>query len=102
MAYFLEDAAKFQARGGNLILLRCPSSGDLRAAEKRLFPRSEYWDELVVQSKAKGYHFEDYDQLNQFECPEWSHLSAPDAEIFTRELTRILISDGAISYYKNK
>jgi hypothetical protein len=102
MAYFLEDAAKFQARGGNLILLRCPSNGDLRAAENVFFPRSDYWDELLVQSKAKGYHFEDYVRLNQFECPEWSHLSAPDAEIFTQELTRILISDGAITYHKNQ
>jgi hypothetical protein len=101
MAYFLDDAAKFQARGGNLILLRCPSSGDLRAAERKFFPRTEYWNELLMQSKARGYHFEDYDQLNQFECPEWSHLSAPDAEVFTRELSRIMISDGVITKQKS-
>lgn len=100
LAFFLEDVAKFLARGGNLILVRCPSTGGLRAAENMLFPRNAYWDELVFQSNAKGYHFEDYDQLNQFECPEWSHLSATDAEIFTQELARILISDGAITYHK--
>jgi len=100
MAFFLADAAKFQARGGNLILLRCPSSGGLRAAENMFFPRTEYWDDLVIQSGAKAYHFEDYDQLKHFECPEWSHLSAPDAEKFTRELARIMISDGAINHSK--
>lgn len=101
MAFFLDDAAKFRARGGNLILVRFPSSGGLRAAENMLFPRNEFWDDLVFQSKAKGYHFEDYDQLNRFECPEWSHLSAPDAKIFTQELSRILVSDGAITKHKN-
>ncbi|MFU8843714.1 MAG: hypothetical protein ACNA7V_07890 [Bacteroidales bacterium] len=101
MTFFLEDAAKFQARGGNLILLRCPSSGGVRAAENMFFPRTEYWDELIRQSKAKGYHFEDYGELNQFECPEWSHLSATDAEIFTRELARLMIEDGAIPNAKS-
>lgn len=100
MAFFLEDATKFQARGGNLILVRCPSTGGLRAAEKTVFPRTEFWDDLVLQSKTKGYYFEDYDQLNQFECPEGSHLSAPDAEIFTLEFARILISDKAITNQK--
>jgi hypothetical protein len=97
MAFFLADAAKFQARGGNLILLRCPSSGGLRAIEHKNFPKSDFWDELLKQSAAKGYHFEDFEQLNQFECPEWSHLSALDAEIFTRELARIMISDAVIT-----
>jgi len=100
MALFLSDAAKFQARGGNLILLRCPSSGGMRATENMFFPRTEYWDELVNQSKAKGYHFEDYDQLKHFECPEWSHLSASDAEKFTRELVKIMISENVIPHSK--
>jgi hypothetical protein len=101
MAFFLEDAAKFQARGGNLILLRCPSSGGVRSAENKFFPRSEYWDELIMQSKAKGYHFEDYEELSRFECPEWSHLSAEDAVIFTHELARIMMEEGAISTAKS-
>jgi hypothetical protein len=101
MTFFLEDAAKFQARGGNLILLRCPSSGGVRAAENKFFPRTEYWDELIIHSKAKGYHFEDYEELSRFECPEWSHLSASDAEIFTCELARLMIEDGAIPNAKS-
>ena len=60
MAFFIEDAEKFKARGGNLVLLRCPSTGGARAGENAGLPRSEFWDLLVAESKAKAYHFEDY------------------------------------------
>ena len=96
MDYFLEDAKKFTARGGNLLLLRCPSSGGLRAGEAEHFPREEFWNELVKQSGAKSYHYEDYAQLNQFFCPEWSHLAAKDADVFTRELVNILLAGSVI------
>ncbi len=93
IAYFLKDLEKFRARGGNAILLRCPSSGGVREAEKQFLPRETFWDELVRQANVPAYHFEDYPQLNQFYCPEWSHLSAADAATFTTELTRILKED---------
>ncbi len=96
MAYFLEDAQKFKARGGNLILVRCPSSGMLAAGEAMGFPREAFWDELVSQSGARAYHYKDYDALSHFECPEWSHLSGPDADVFTREWVSILQQDNAL------
>jgi hypothetical protein len=95
MAFFLKDLEKFKARGGNVILVRCPSSGGLREGEKMRLPRSEFWDDLVQKAQVKSYHFEDYEQL-KFECPEWSHLSAADAEIFTTELVKIILKDNAL------
>jgi hypothetical protein len=97
MAYFLEDAKKFLDRGGNLILVRCPSEGYLREIEMKNQPREEYWDELVKNSGAKAYHFEDYAQLQGFHIPEWSHLAPTDADAFTMELVKILLADTAIS-----
>jgi len=97
MPFFLEDALKFLERGGNLILLRCPSDGYLRDMELRKTPRAEYWDELVRLSGAKAYHFEDYIQLQGFNLPEWSHLSSEDADVFTLELVKILLADNAIT-----
>jgi len=96
LAFFLADARAFKARGGNLILLRCPSSGPLAAGEAEAFPRQEFWDELVRQSGARAYHYQDYEALNGFECPEWSHLSGPDADLFTRAWVRILKQDNAL------
>lgn len=96
MDYFIEDAQNFINRGGNLILVRCPSSGGVRAGENMVLPRDLYWDELVSALNVKSYHFEDYEQLKNFDCPEWSHLSKEDAEIFTKDLIAIMIADSAI------
>ena len=100
MAFFLEDAKTFIERGGNLILLRCPSSGGARMGENHDLPRADYWDDLVNQTKVKSYHFEDFEQFKNFTCPEWSHLSAKDAQFFTTELAKIMIADGAITNQK--
>ncbi|RXP44769.1 hypothetical protein EC396_16540 [Lutibacter sp. HS1-25] len=96
MAFFMEDVERFTARGGNLILVRCPSSGGVRVGENMAFPRSDFWDDLISKTNVKSYHFEDYEQLKHFECPEWSHLSAKDAMFYTRELCKIMKNDGAL------
>jgi hypothetical protein len=101
MAFFLKDAKKFKARGGNLILIRCPSSGGIRVRESHALPRKDFWDDLVQQANVKSYHFEDYEQLENLKCPEWSHLSAEDARYFTTELAKIMIADKAITNSKN-
>ena len=101
-AYFLNDAKKFIARGGNLILVRPPSSGGTRMAENKFFSRERFWDSLVGLAKVKSYHFEDYSQLNNLTCPEESHLSKEDAEYFTKELANIMIKDQAITKLKTK
>ena len=101
MAFFIKDAKKFISRGGNLILLRCPSSGGLRIGENHGYPRKDFWDELVKQTDVKSYHFEDYEQFKNLKCPEWSHLSEEDAKYFTTELTKIMINDNALTSLKN-
>lgn len=98
--YFAADVEKFKKRGGNLILLRCPSSGWLKDGETQFLPRAEFWEYLVKTTNAKAYHYEDYEQLKDLTCPEWSHLSAPDARYFTTEVVKIMKADGALSNSK--
>jgi hypothetical protein len=100
MDFFLKDAKKFKERGGNLILLRCPSSGFYKEVEAKFLPRKEYWNELVKQSGAIGYHYNDYEQLNHFECPEWSHLSEKDAILFTEEFAKIILNEKSLTNQK--
>jgi hypothetical protein len=100
MDFFLADLKKFKARGGTVILVRCPSSGGLRIGENMGLPRSQFYDDLVQQAQVKSYHFEDYEQFKNLECPEWSHLSATDAQFFTTELVKIMLKDGALTNYK--
>ena len=101
MAFFLKDAKKFKAKGGNLLLIRCPSSGGTRVGESKALPREDFWDDLVEQANVKAYHFEDYEKLKNLKCPEWSHLSAKDARFFTSELAKIMIEDNAFINPKN-
>ncbi|NND26524.1 MAG: hypothetical protein HKO00_10915 [Flavobacteriaceae bacterium] len=96
MGYFLKDAKKFQERGGNLILLRCPSSGGVLDGETKFLPRATLFDVLADSAKAHAYHFQDYEQLTGYNCPEWSHLSASDADRFTKDFVNIILKDNAI------
>jgi hypothetical protein len=100
MNFFLKDLDIFKARGGHVILIRCPSSGRLREIEKIGLPKADFWDDLVKQAQVKSYHFEDYDQLKNLKCPEESHLSAKDAQYFTTEIAKIMNADGALTQFK--
>lgn len=101
MAFFLADLNKFKERGGTVILVRCPSSGGVRMGENMGLPKNKFYDDLVQQAQVKSYHFEDYEQFKNLDSPEWSHLSASDAQFFTTELVKIMKADGALTNLKN-
>ncbi len=75
---------KFRARGGKIVFVRLPVSGDLKKLENEGTPRAPTWDRLLQETGAPGIHFEDFPELAGFTCPEWSHLSAGDSVEFTR------------------
>ncbi len=81
---------KIQARGGQVLFVRTPSSGGFLMGEKMGYPREKYWDRLLAITGRPGIHFADYPAIDHFECPEFSHLSQPDAIIFTNNFIRIL------------
>ena len=81
---------KIKARGGQVFFVRTPSSGPLYEGEKRGFPRGIYWDELLKRTQCVGIHFADYAGIDKLQCPEFSHLSQPDAIFYTKNLIKIL------------
>jgi hypothetical protein len=85
---------KIKSRGGQVIFVRTPSSGELLAMEKMAFPRERFWDKLLAGTGCTGIHFEDYPSISKFECPEFSHLSVPQAVTFTKALINILKEKG--------
>ena len=85
---------KIKARGGKVIFIRTPSSGPLRALEKTAFPREKFWNKILTVTGCDGVHFEDYDNLSYFQCPEFSHLSLLQAAAFTRSFINILHEKG--------
>jgi hypothetical protein len=90
IASVVADVEKIRARGGRVVFVRFPSTGEFLATERELFPRAAYWDRLLAETGAPGIHFEDYEGLSGFNCPEWSHLTRADAVTFTRNLIPIL------------
>lgn len=81
---------KIRKKGGKMIFLRLPSTGQLREMENTFTPRQHFWDRILETTGAPGVHFEDYAKLKDFDCPEWSHLNRNDASEFTKPLIPIL------------
>ena len=81
-------------RGVPVLFVRMPSDGRYLEYENTLFPRAETWDALLAATGAPGIHFQDYPELNQdWNLPEWSHLSLADAERFTAALYGVITRD---------
>ncbi len=81
---------KIKARGGQVLFVRTPSSGWYWPNEQKNFPREKYWDKLLTYTNCPGIHFKDYPEIANFECPEWSHMSPPQAIVWTKNLIKIL------------
>ena len=79
-------ADKFRARGGRIVFVRFPVSGELKALEAKVTPRAPTWDRLLQETGVAGIHYQDFPELAGFTCPEWSHLSAGDSVEFTKRL----------------
>jgi hypothetical protein len=77
---------KIQVRGGRVIFVRFPVSGELRQLEEELYPRRDYWDRFAALTSAETIHFADAPDLAHFVCPEDSHLDVRDVSAFTGSL----------------
>ena len=89
-----KDVAALRARGVKVLFVRPPSDGKYLEFENKLFPREQSWDALLAATGAPGIHFQDYPELNQnWNLPEWSHLSMADSERFTTALYTIIERD---------
>ncbi len=83
--------APLYARGGLVIFVRFPTSGAIWEMENQRYPRAQYWDVLVAETRATTIHFKDYPALAHFECPDGSHLDYRDALPFTQALADLVI-----------
>lgn len=84
-----KNVDKIVSRGGKVVFIRLPSTGKLREIENKYTPREDYWNRILETTQSPGIHFEDFDQLKGFNCPEWSHLSKEDSTKFTNRLMPI-------------
>ena len=80
------DVEKIRKRGGKIVFVRFPHSGELKKIEDRDTPRAQTWDPLLKMTGAPGIYYSDFPELAGFNCPEWSHLTAGDSVEFTKRL----------------
>ena len=85
--------ALLRKRGVEVLFVRPPSAGPYHDYELRVFPRDHTWDVLLARTGAPGIHFEDYPEMQDYELPDWSHLTKADAERFTAALATIVQRD---------
>ncbi len=85
-----KDVKKIKQRGGKVIFIRMPSSGEIRKIEAATWPKSRYWDVFADNISSPTIHFEERKELRNFHCPDGSHLDVTEAKKFTTQLLRIL------------
>lgn len=86
-----EAVRRIRARGGDVIFIRPPSAPELRSIEETRLPKAKGWDQLLAGTGAKGIHADDLAQAQKLNIPEWSHLSARCATVFTDAYVRRLV-----------
>jgi hypothetical protein len=60
-----------------------PYEGHYATAEPDIAPRDLTWDVLLERTGSLGLHFQDHEEMQGYWLPEWSHLSAAEADRFT-------------------
>ncbi|MDR3390008.1 MAG: hypothetical protein P4L92_23470 [Rudaea sp.] len=89
----VDAVGKLRARGVQVLFVRPPTAGRYLEFDNKLFPRAQTWDALLARTGAPGIHFEDYPELQGLELPEWSHLTAADANRYSAALVTIIDRD---------
>jgi hypothetical protein len=81
---------RIRARGGEVVMVRPPSSGYVREAENILDPRTRVWDRLLRETHSFGVYYADYPDMRDLKGVEESHLGAADQKVFTRAYVTVL------------
>lgn len=93
----LAAAAKLKARGVPVVFVQLPYAGHYAESEPDIAPRALTWDPLIEKSGAIGLHFQDHPEMQGYALPEWSHMSAAEADRFTPVFYRLLQNQLAAS-----
>lgn len=89
-----------QQRGVPVVFVQLPYSGHYAESEPDIAPRALTWDRLIGQSGAPGLHFMDHPEMQGYDLPEWSHMSAAEADRFTARF-QPLVERTVAEHYRN-
>ena len=84
------DIETIRGRGGEVVFVRPPASGEFLKWERIFVPRAMVWDRLLRETHSFGIHFEDYPEMRVLVPREWSHLTGADQKLFSRAYVTVL------------
>ena len=87
---------RIEARGGQVVFVRMPTSDEHWELDERYYPRAQYWDRLGSITGVATVHFADDPRTSAFSCPDTSHLDYRDAPRFTEGLLEVLVERGVL------
>ena len=79
----IEATHKLHATGAEVVFVQMPYEGHYAVSEIDIAPRALTWDVLIEKSGALGLHFQDHEEMQGYYLPEWSHMTAEEADRFT-------------------
>ena len=101
----LQDIAQVNAmvrrlngRGGHVVFLRTPSTGERWTLEQQFHSKEGNWDRFVKLTDAVCIHFRDVAQMHALRCPDESHLDYRDSATFTEILATELLRRGVVQH----
>ncbi|MDF2178868.1 hypothetical protein P2G88_11470 [Aliiglaciecola sp. CAU 1673] len=94
IAFFKPLISTLRARGGEIIFIRMPSSGEYLNKDLKADYRHKVWDKMVDGWQAMAIDSMDYPELSsELDIPEWSHLSRASQDLWSERIaTHIKLS----------
>lgn len=80
---------KIEQRGGRVVFVYFPISGESADWMNKLYPREKYWNHLSNRFGLETIHYQDHPALI-FDCPDTSHLDKKDKATFTANLLNLI------------
>lgn len=93
---------RIESRGGHVVFVRLPTSGDIRSIEENYHPRAAYWDRFAAEGLGTWLHFRDLVlEDGPLECPDQSHLDEAGATRFADALVDELLDRNIVALDQN-
>jgi hypothetical protein len=90
IAMLKNSIGRIRQRGGEVLFTRFPVSPNSLAESNHYFPRKKYWDEILATLNVTGIHFNDFEELKSFECPDDSHIDMREKLRFSDGFIRVV------------
>jgi hypothetical protein len=82
---------RIQARGGAVVFVQHPITGEAATVLEAAYPRAAYWDYFAAQVPGLWLHFADHAETRDLIAIDSSHLSQKTAEAYTPFIARTVL-----------